>query len=116
MYSYKDNTQPIFGTTQQKASIFLRIIAEHIVDTSRPGTPKERGNLRQDVLKTVNGLKGKIEWRKVYAEYQERGARKDGSHRVKNYSTPGTGPHFAENAVKQGAGSAVNFMKQANLI
>jgi hypothetical protein len=31
---------------------------------------------------------------KDYASYQERGARRDGSHVVKNYSTPGTGKHF----------------------
>lgn len=33
-----------------------------------------------------------------YAVYQEFGARRDGSREVKNYSKPGTGAHFLENA------------------
>lgn len=111
-----DNTDSILGMTQQRASIFLRIIAEQVVDISRPGTPRDKGNLRQDVLKTVNGLKGQIEWRKGYAQYQERGKRADGSHVVKNYTTPGTGPHFAENAVTEVISKSTNIAKQAGLL
>lgn len=111
-----DLTPSILNQTKQRASIYLRVIAEYIVDTSRPNTPKDKGNLNQDVLKTVTGLKGQIEWRKGYAQYQERGARRDGSRRVRNYTTPGTGAHFAENAVNNAVGLATRFMKQVNLI
>lgn len=33
-----------------------------------------------------------------YAAFQERGSRADGSHRVRKYSTSGTGAHFLERA------------------
>ena len=33
-----------------------------------------------------------------YAAYQERGMRRDGSHVVRHYTTPGTGAHFLRNA------------------
>lgn len=116
MAKITDYTGAVLGTTQQRASIFLRMLCEDIVTTSRPNTPRDKGNLNQDVLKTVSGLKGRIEWRKVYAEYQERGKRRDGSRVVKNYTTPGTGPHFAENAVKLIAEKAGAVARRANLV
>lgn len=43
-----------------------------------------------------------------YAGYQERGMRRDGSRKVRHYTTPGTGKHFLKNAgdaiAKQGIG------------
>lgn len=33
-----------------------------------------------------------------YAAYQERGMRRDGSHKVRHYTTPGTGAHYLRNA------------------
>lgn len=111
-----DNTGNVYNLTKQRASIFLRTAAEQIVQSSSPKTPRDKGNLRQDVLKTVSGLKGRIEWRKGYAEYQERGSRRDGSRRVKNYTTPGTGPHYAQNAVERIVGLTANIAKLAHLI
>ena len=29
-----------------------------------------------------------------YARYQDYGVREDGTHRVQNYTTPGTGPYW----------------------
>jgi hypothetical protein len=37
-----------------------------------------------------------------YAAYQHEGMRKDGSHVVRNYSEPDTGPKFIENRLAQG--------------
>jgi hypothetical protein len=99
-YRITDNTPQVTSLKLQQSSIFLRSAAEEIVSISTPNTPEKSGRLRADVLKQVLGLKGKIEWRKNYAQYQERGSRADGSHVVRNYTTPGTGPNFAENAVK----------------
>lgn len=96
-----DNTGIIKSQTQQRASTFLRVATENILTNAKPNTPKKLGNLSRDVLRRVNGLHAEIEWRKVYAQYQERGRRADGSRVVKKYTTPGTGPHFAENAVKK---------------
>ncbi len=89
-----DNHPKIQNDTSQKASIFLRQVADKIVTISTPNTPMKTGELRRGVLKQVLGLKGTIKWQKDYAVYQE-----DKQH--KNYTTPGTGPHFALNAVTE---------------
>lgn len=112
----QDFTGNIKNQTKQKASIFLRIACDKVVETARPNTPKDKGNLRQDVLKQVLGLHATLDWRKVYASYQERGMRRDGTRRVKNYTTPGTAAHFAENAVKEVVAKTNIIAKMANLL
>ncbi len=111
-----DNTPTIISQTQQRASIFLRLLCDNVTDLSRPNTPKMFGNLGRDVIKSVQRLKGKIEWPKVYASYQERGKRADGTRVVKKYTTAGTGPHFAENAVKKSIQNTGAIAKLAHLI
>lgn len=108
-YTLKDNTLAIENTTTQKANIFLRLFAEAVVKTSTPRTPKKTGRLRADVLKQVLGLSGKIKWMKDYAIYQE-------TKQYRNYTTPGTGPHFAEKSVKQTVNETQRIAKQAGLI
>ena len=111
-----DSTAIIKSQTAQKASIFLRTMADELVTLSTPGTPRDKGNLRQDIIKQVLGLKGKVVWGKNYAAYQERGVRRDGSRRVRKYTTPGTGAHFAQNAAKLLPGSTVKIAKGVGLI
>lgn len=48
-----------------------------------------------------------------YAHYQEAGQRKDGSHRVRKYSTPGTGKHFLKDAGESVEKNVINYIKQA---
>lgn len=100
-YQLKDNIPALVIKTKANAVAFLRIACDVLVETAEPYTPKDKGNLRRDTLKQVLGLKGQVRWRKVYAAFQERGRRYDGSHKVRNYTTPGTGAHFAENAAKK---------------
>lgn len=52
--------------------------------------PKDIGNLRTNVSIDKN----KITYESPYASYQYYGQREDGSHKVKNYTTPGTGPYW----------------------
>lgn len=111
-----DNTVKILVDDLRNASLALQFMLQDIQRKADPKTPKDTGRLRQSPVRQVLGLKGIIEWKKVYAQYQERGARKDGSHRVRNYSTPGTGPHWAENAVIEVAKSAELYFKKARLI
>jgi hypothetical protein len=110
-----DNTRRIIGDTTVKANIFLRMMADEVERIARPNTPKDLGDLKNNIVKQVLGLKGKIRWAQVYAAYQERGARKDGSHKVRRYSTPGTGAHFAENAIKEAEKRTAKVAKQAGL-
>lgn len=104
----KDHTNQIKSEFDQKASIFLRIMADEIVNISTPKTPKKTGRLRMDVLRQVLGLHGKIVWDKKYAVQQE-------VKQFKNYTTPGTGPHYAENSVKIGVGRTNAVAKRAGL-
>lgn len=106
---YKDNTGNIKNDTAQKASLFLRFMEDAVVLASTPNTPKKMGNLRQDILKQVLGLSGKIMWQKNYAGYQE-------VKQYKNYTTAGTGPHYAENAIRDGIGKTSEVARKAGLI
>ena len=57
--------------------------------------PQRDGNLRT----IVDIQADSITYEQVYAKYQYYGMRKDGSHVVKNYTTPGTGPYWDKKMV-----------------
>lgn len=104
-----DNTPQVKSDLAQKSSIFLRLAADLVMNLAEPNTPKKRGNLRRDVVRQVLGLKGKIVWGKNYAKYQE-------TKQFKNYTTAGTGPHFAENAINDMIKKTDNIGRKAGLI
>lgn len=104
-----DNTSSVVSNIKQRGSVFLRNVAEEIVSESTSRTPKKTGELRRDVLKQVLGLKGKVAWNKKYASIQE-------TKQFRNYTTPGTGPKFAENAVRKVVGKANVIAKRSGLI
>ena len=90
----KDNSVRVLASANQRSSLSLRLILDAIEREARPNTPKELGDLRNNVTKQVLGNKASIKWGQRYAVYQE-------EKQHKNYTTPGTGPHFARNAVKK---------------
>ena len=57
--------------------------------------PKDNGDLRGEVELTPNS----ITYTQQYAKYQYHGMREDGSHIVRNYTTPGTGPYWDKRMV-----------------
>ena len=88
-----------------KAQVMManRLLIEDIHRVANRTTPMDKSNLRRNVLKTVDGLDGIIEWQEPYASYQERGRRKYAPyHVVKHYTTPGTSAGFAKRAVREG--------------
>lgn len=87
-------------------SLGLRLLGEEVFKLADPKTPRRYGNLRRDKVLQVLGLTAILRWDKKYAAAQE-----DIQHR--NYTTPGTGPHYAENAVKQALTRADRIFKQA---
>lgn len=93
-YQIKDNTPAVKAIFNQRGNIFLRLMTDQLTAISDPKTPKDKGNLRRDKVKSVSGLHAEIVWGKKYGIYQE-------TKQYKNYTTPGTGPHFAENAAKK---------------
>ena len=103
-----DNTTKVNNDLKIKANVFLRLMADEVVNTSTPKTPKRTGRLRSDIVKQVLGLKGKIVWGKNYAAIQE-------TKQFKNYTTAGTGPHYAENAVRKAVNKTSTIAKKAGL-
>lgn len=57
--------------------------------------PKDEGNLRT----IVDIENDSITYEMPYAKYQYYGMREDGSHVVKNYTTPGTGTYWDKRMV-----------------
>lgn len=102
----KHNEDYLVNRLTSKIKLANRLILEDIHRESRFKTPMSKGlptdgDLREQVSKTVEDLSGIIEWKVPYAQYQERGKRRDGSYVVKRYTTPGTGKEFAKNAVQK---------------
>lgn len=55
------------------------------------------GMLREVVDIYSSGKDYVLDYMMPYARYQYYGQRADGSHKVKNYTTPGTGPYWDKN-------------------
>jgi len=109
----QDNNAKIRLDTSKRASLGLRFIGDDILKRANPMTPKKRGNLRRDTIVQVLGLSGTVKWLKNYAAPQERGF---GRGPIRNYTTPGTGPHFAEKAVTKAVENSGSQFKKAGLI
>lgn len=65
--------------------------------------PQRDGNLRTIVSMTSNS----ITYESDYASYQYYGEREDGTHKVKNYTTPGTGPYWDKRMISADMKSVV---------
>lgn len=104
-----DNTTKIILDTQRKSSLTLKFMLDDIHELSNPKTPKDKGYLRANVLKSVIGLSGKIIWGQKYASIQE-------SKQFSNYTTSGTGSHYAESSVNSVSKSPAGAMRKAGLI
>jgi hypothetical protein len=57
--------------------------------------PMDNGDLRTN----VDIQPDSITYESPYARYQYYGVREDGTHEVKNYTTPGTGPYWDKRMV-----------------
>lgn len=67
------------------------------------GSSQSAGGLRESghVVQGESTNNFYIVWDLVYALYQWFGVRADGTHKVKNYTTPGTGKQWVEKAREQ---------------
>lgn len=77
-------------------------LAEQMLADSEKFVPLLTGNLRESgqVVKGESGTMY-IVWDSVYALYQWYGIRADGTHKVKGYTTAGTGKQWVETAKGQ---------------
>lgn len=79
----------------------LNKMSVDIERTAKQNAPHDQGPLHSSGAHyQFMRLVYRVIFNKEYADYQERGARKDGTHVVKNYSKPGKGAHFLENAAR----------------
>lgn len=108
-----DNSAQLISERNNKVELALRFATEAVYREAEPHTPKKYGNLRANVIRSVVGLRGKIIWDKEYAIPQEAGIT-HGS-KMRNYSTPGTGPHFARNAVVKIDRDRDTYLRKAGL-
>lgn len=103
------NIPSIKSGNEANTSLALRFMLEAIDSEAYYKTPKDKGNLRNDLIKRVMGKNAVIIWNKEYAKFQE-----DKKHR--KYTTAGTGPHFAENAVRKVMENADQYFRKAGAI
>ena len=97
--------------------IAIRQMMEDIKQIADKTTPYKTGMLRGSVSKTLlSPTHGRMVWNMPYAAYQERGMRADGSHIVQNYTTPGTGKEFAQQAIERVKDNGAEYIRKAGFI
>jgi len=112
-YIITDNTVHIQTKMKTNLPIALRLMANDVKSEAEPKTPQKTGMLRANVRINAGLKRARIHWGQDYAKYQERGYT---SGPVRKYTTPGTGAHFAENAVKKVARHAERYMRKARVV
>jgi hypothetical protein len=123
----KDNTPRLLINSQRVINLAVRFAMDDVEKFARPRTPYSGaiqsqggksltggGHLRNDTIKTVIGGKGKIVWGKRYAAAQEAGIINDKP--IRNYTTPGTGKKYAENAIRKVDKNRDSYIKRAAAI
>jgi hypothetical protein len=119
-FKIENKSNELVDKTKQRSNIFMRTMLDRIINISTPRTPKREGYLSRGIIKRVQGTKGQIEWGTKYASVQEAGKRVDprsGKTVVfRNYTTPGTGPHFAEKSIKEAIKGTGIVARLAHLI
>lgn len=107
---YSDNTAYIKAKVSSGVPLALRFALDDIQRISNPKTPRRLGDLRLQVRKEVRGRTGTITWWSNHAIYQE-----DPKKPFTNYTTPGTGPHFAKNSVHEVVHNFDYYLKKAGI-
>ena len=113
-----DNTPKVRIDNGNKIDLFLRFFMDVVDQIAEPKTPKKEGELRRGTLKTVGGgltrRSGVMVWLKEYAAAQEVGTIKGSP--IRNYTTPGTGPNYARNAVTKAVLAQDTVLRKVGLI
>lgn len=88
----QSNVPQIITQTDLGMEFAIRLALDDIQRTARPMTPMKTGELRSSSVIRAN--EGVVNWTADHAGILE-------NKEFSNYTTPGTGPHFAERAVRQ---------------
>lgn len=100
MGKYTPNTA-VVGQIKFKLDQELGRKAAKIEVKAKARVPVDKGLLQNSgSTRRIRFGRFRVEFDKEYAAYQERGMRRDGSHVVKRYTTPGTGKHYLESSAR----------------
>lgn len=115
----ENNTARVENQMSTGTGLAIRLMLEDIYKDSTPTTPMKSGDLRLKVTRQLEGDKrGVIEWSSAYAQVQEQGYRNSRNGRVyfRKYTTAGTGPHYAKNAVDLAVSNLPYYLEQVGLL
>lgn len=85
-----------------------------VSNTKQSGNRSGGGHMKAEARHFKNrNNQFRVEVNKKYAAYQERGARADGSHRVRHYSTAGTSAGWFRRAIASVAKNGNNYVIEA---
>lgn len=104
--SFTSNASNVNRDVNIAAALAVRNMLESVRTESEPITPKRIGDLRKNIIISMNNTTGSITWHQDYSLYVEK-------KRFKNYTTPGTGPHFAERSVNAVVNNSDVFFNNA---
>ena len=109
-----DNSKRFIAINATVMDNALSTMGEDVANIAKSRVPFKGGDLFKSIKHVkVKVLKHRVEVTEDYAGYQEAGQRADGSHIVRNYSTPGTGKGFLLGAGERVTSQALNYFKQA---
>ena len=95
----KDNLDKWVYRQIRQHDLALGAAAQDIEMIAAYYVPVDTGRLARMIRRRrKNALNWEVRVDEDYAAYQERGMRADGSHRVRKYSRPGSGPHYLARA------------------
>lgn len=95
----------IFGNMALDIEVYLKLDSGMPVDTG--GMKSETRHFKS------NTNKWRVEIDKEYASYQERGIRRDGTHRVSHYTTAGTSAGFFMRSIMAISKNKANYIAEA---
>ena len=109
-----DNSRAFFSKNQARIDWAFGRMVKDILNLAKAYVPFKSGDLQKSGQTTrLKALSHKVGFYTNYSAYQERGARGDGTRRVKRYSTPGTGANFLKRGGDKVASQAINYIKEA---
>lgn len=100
-YRIIDNTKKFADTAEKRLDLFLSDMGVDIERLSKMYVPRDKGMLRNSgKVQKLGRFKYIVSYWIAYALYQERGMRRDGTHKVRKYSQPGKKAHYLGDAAK----------------
>lgn len=111
---FTDNTKRFAGVNEKVMDTALAQMSLDVKILGIAKVPYKGGDLQRSAEhKRVGRLHHRTQFNEDYAAYQERGKRRDGTHVVRRYTTPGTGKGFLKSAGMQVDRQKLKYVKQA---